>query len=124
MTSRILPSEEWPRLAGTEAESVWPHFDPARVQVLVVEQDGAIVGTWVLMNVLHAECLWIAPSHRGLASVARRLWTLMQRTARTLGVPAVATAALSDDVRGLLEHVGATKVPGDHYAMRITPCPL
>lgn len=124
MTSRLLPVEEWPRLDGTEAAEIWRHLDPARTHVLAVEQDGAIVGTWVLMNVLHAECLWIAPEYRGKTSVARRLWTAMQRTARALGVPAVATAALTDDVRQLLEHVGATKVPGDHYAMRITPCPL
>lgn len=120
MTSRILPPEEWPRLAGTEAGALWPHFDPARVTVLVVEHDAAIVGTWVLMNVLHAECLWISPAYRGRTSVARRLWSVMQRTASSLGVPAVATAAISDEVRGLLEHVGAKKVPGDHYAMRVT----
>lgn len=120
MTSRILPPKEWPKLEGTEAGAIWPHLDPARSQVLVVEADGAIVGTWVLMSVVHAECLWIADAHRGKASVARRLWTAMRRTAREMGVPIVATAALSDDVRTLLEHVGATKVPGDHYAMRVT----
>lgn len=122
MTSRVLPPEEWPRLEGTEAGAVWRHFDPTRVTVLIVEQGDAIVGCWVLMNVLHAECLWIAPEHRGRTAVARRLWTAMQRTARAAGVPAVATAALTDDVRRLLDHVGATKVPGDHYAMRIAPC--
>jgi len=122
MTSRVLPPEEWHRLVGTEAELIWPHLDPARSHVLAVEHNGAIVGTWVLMQVLHAECLWIAPSHRGRTSVARRLWTAMQRTARGLGAKAVATAAMTDDVRRLLDHVGATKVLGDHYAMRITPC--
>lgn len=122
MTSRILPVEEWHRLEGTEAGPVWRHFDPERTTVLVVEHEGAIVGAWTLLNVLHAECLWIAPAHRGKTSVARRLWTLMQRTAQQLGVKAVATAAMSNEVRGLLEHVGATKVPGDHYAMRIAPC--
>lgn len=120
MTTRLLPSEEWPRLAGTEAAAIWPHLDPLRAHVLVVEDAGVIVGTWVLMNVLHAECLWIAPEHRHGVSVARRLWTFMRRTARGLGVPVVATAALTDDVRALLDHVGATKVPGDHYAMRVS----
>lgn len=120
MSARILPPEEWPRLAGTEAETIWPLLDPRRAHVLVVEHGDAIVGTWVLMNVLHAECLWIAPEHRHGVSVARRLWTFMRRTARSLGVPVVATAALTDDVRALLDHVGATKVPGDHYAMRVS----
>lgn len=119
MTTRILPPAEWARLAGTEAETIWPRLDPARASVLVVEDGGAIVATWILMSVVHAECLWIAPAHRGRTSVARRLWAFMHRTARAMGVPVVATAALSDEVRGLLEHVGATKVPGDHYAMEV-----
>lgn len=119
MTSRVLPVEEWPRLAGTEAEAVWPHLSEAS-RVLVVEHDGEIVGCWVLMSVVHAECLWIAPLHRGKAAVARRLWTAMRRAARALSAPVVATAALTDDVRALLEHVGATKLPGDHYAMKVT----
>ena len=122
MTTRILPASEWCRLEGTEAGKVRADLDPRRTHVLVVEHDGAIVGTWILMDVLHAECLWIAPAYRGHVSVARRLWTAMQRTARSLGVKAVATAAVSDDVRALLAHVEATKVPGDHYAMRIMPC--
>lgn len=119
MTSRILPREEWAKLAGTEAEPLIAHFDPARTSILVVEHDGAIVGTWTLMEVLHAECLWIAPAHRKHSAVARRLWAFMRRTAREMGVSIVATAAVSDDVRGLLAHVGATKVDGDHYAMRV-----
>jgi tellurite resistance-related uncharacterized protein len=119
VTTRLLPLDEWPKLAGTEAETVWPLLDPLTSHVLVVEDNDAIVGAWVLLSVLHAECLWIAPAHRGKTAVARRLWAFMQRTARALGAPAVATAAMTDDVRKLLEHVGATKVPGDHYAMRV-----
>jgi hypothetical protein len=120
-SARQLPPDEWPRLVGTEAERIRPHL-PSGSRVLVVEDGPAIVGCWILMPVVHAECLWIAAAHRGKASVARRLWTVMQRTAQAMGVPIVATAALTDDVRHLLEHVGATKVPGDHYALRVS-CP-
>lgn len=119
MTTRMLPPDEWHRLAGTEAESIWPHLDPNRADVLVVEDDGVIVGTWILMDVLHAECLWIAPAYRQKVSVARRLWTAMHRLARGMGVPIVATAAVSDDVRHILDHAGAVKVPGDHYAVKV-----
>jgi len=119
MTTRLLPPEEWPRLVGTEAETIWPMLDSARTQVLVVEDAGAIIGCWVLMNVMHAECLWIAASHRGKSSVARRLWTGMQRLAEIWGVSTIATAAVTDDVRSLLQHVKATRIPGDHYSMRI-----
>jgi len=119
MTTRMLPPEEWPRLAGTEAETVWPRLDPARAQVLVVEASGTIIGCWVLLSVVHAECLWIAPTHRKHTAVARRLWSAMRRAAQTMGVSVVATAAVSDEVRRLLDHVGAVKVPADHYAMKV-----
>lgn len=119
MTTRILPPEEWPRLEGTEAGSVWRSLDPESASVIVVEDGGSIVGVWVLMTVLHAECLWIADAHRGKAAVARRLWAAMQREAHAMGVEAVATAATTDDVRALLDHVGAMKLPGDFYAMKV-----
>ena len=119
MTSRILPVEEWSRLVGTEAETIWPQLDPATALVLVVEDGEMIVGTWILLNVVHAECLWIAESHRGHSAVARRLWTTMRKTALAAGYPVIATAALSDEVRALLAHVGAEKIPGDHYVMRV-----
>jgi hypothetical protein len=121
-TTRILPPEEWPRLAGTEAEAVWPHLDPNLTMVLVVEHEGAIVGTWVLVRVLHAECLWIAPAHRQRTSVARHLWGCLRAIARRLGVPAVVTAAVNDDTRRLLDHVNAERLPGDHYVMRFELC--
>lgn len=122
MVTRILPPDEWPRLMGTEAEAMWPHLDSRRSTVIVVEDAGAIVGTWTLLRVLHAECLWIAPSHRGKASVARRLWAELQNIVRGMGEHTVATSAVSDDVRAMLEHVNALKLTGDHYVMRM-PCP-
>ena len=119
MTSRVLPPEEWPRLAETEAETVWPLLDPVRAQVLVVEDGAQIVGCWVLMNVLHAECLWIAEAHRKQASVGRRLWTGLRRLVQAAGCSGVWTASASADVAALLAHVGATKVVGDHYVMGV-----
>ena len=119
MTTRLLPPDEWPRLVGTEAEGVWPYLDPARASVLVVEDKGEIIGTWVMMDVLHVECLWIAPAHRGKGSVARRLYVGLKKAARAIGVDVIATAALNDDVRTLLAHAGATRLPGDHYSLKV-----
>ena len=120
MTSRILPQAEWSRLAGTEAETVWPLLDPNRSQVIVVEDEaGLVIGCWVLMLVAHAECLWIAPSARKRASVARRLWLGLHRAAASMGVTTIATAALTDDVRDLLQHVGAMPLPGEHFVFSI-----
>lgn len=116
MTTRILPQEEWPRLAGTEAETVWPHLS-SDARIVVVERDDRIVGCHVLIPYWHVECLWIAEEDRGHGSVARRLWSEVQRIARELGAKCVLTAAIDERVRGLLAHVGATKLPGDHYVV-------
>jgi len=119
MTSRILPPEEWPRLQGTEAEAVWSTLDPDTARVLVVERDDAIIGCWVLVPILHAECLWIAPAERGHGSVARRLLRLMRDTARALGFRGVATSACSDQVRHLLARIQAVPLPGTHHVIPI-----
>jgi len=117
MVTRILPVEEWHRLENTEAETLWPHLDPLLATVVVVEDAEQILGCHVLMWVLHGECLWIHPQHRGRSSVARRLWAAVQREAMNQGARTLATSALSDEVRELLTHVGATQLPGDHYVL-------
>jgi len=119
MMTRILPESEWSRLAHTEASELYRHLDPARTSIVVVEQGGAIVGCHVLMTVLHAECLWIDPAFRGRPSVARRLWAAVQAKALALGARSIMTAACDDRVRGLLAHVGATKLSGDHYVIPV-----
>lgn len=121
MTTRLLPREEWPRLQGTEAEPLYPLLQPERSIVVVVEDGDRIVGCHVLLWVLHAECLWIHPDHRGKASVGRRLWATVQRTARACGVHALMTAACDDAVRKLLKHAGASPVCGDHFMVPIAP---
>ncbi len=119
MTARILPAEEWHKLAGTEAENIWPLLDKSQARIVVVEHEGEIVGCHILAWVLHAECLWIHPDHRGKSGVARRLWPAVKRTAIDMGASVIATAANSDQVRELLAHVGAEQVPADTYVMRM-----
>lgn len=119
MTTRLLPPADWSRLQGTEAEQLYPLLNPATAGVVVVEDGDRIVGCHVLMWVLHAECLWIHPDHRGKSSVARRLWGTVQRTARAWGVHALMTAACDDTVRGLLAHAGAAQLPGDHFMVPV-----
>lgn len=119
MTTRILPPTEWPRLVGTEAEAAIASLTDA-ARVIVVEHDGAIVGCHLLQPVLHAECLWIHPDYRKRASVGRRLWAHVQRTARDhFQVRWFATSAMSDEVRTLLRHVGAVHLDGDHYMVPV-----
>lgn len=117
MTTRILPPSEWARLEGTEAESVWPVLNPETTSIVVVEQDGQIIGCHVLYYVLHADGLWIHPDHRGKSSVGRRLWAGVRGMVRASGVTGLVTSAMDERVCGLLEHVGAVPLPGQHFVI-------
>jgi N-acetylglutamate synthase-like GNAT family acetyltransferase len=123
VTSRILPPAEWPRLAGTEAEALWPHLDPANAQVLVVEQDGEIVGTWTLLRIVHVECVWIREDCRGRFGVVKRLLSGMRAAARQWGARTVLTASLTDQVRSLVTSLGGQPLPGEHFVIPLEgPC--
>jgi hypothetical protein len=120
LRTRILPAEEWPRLQGTELESVWPTLHPEHASVLVVEDDeGAIVGTWAIIHVLCAEGLWIAPAHRGRAAVGRRLWAGMRTLLRGLHARGVITSSMSPSVDRLFAHVPSQKLPGTQYVVTL-----
>lgn len=120
--TRILPRDEYARLAGTEAESLWPLMRPEDGHIVVVERDGAIVGCWALLRVVHAECVWVAPAERGNPVVAKRLLRGMREQAKQMGAHSVYTGATTDDVKRLLSKLGARPLEGDHYMLplRIT----
>jgi hypothetical protein len=50
--TRLLPREEWARLAGTELETVYPVL-PQGSHVIVIEDDGRIVGCWAVYPQWH-----------------------------------------------------------------------
>lgn len=78
-----MPAEEYARLAGTELEGLSPS---SGATVLVVEEEGAIVGTLLLGSVVVVEGLWIAPAVRSGVAVARLLWRGLQTALEALGV--------------------------------------
>lgn len=122
LTTRMLPPAEWPKLAGTEAGSVWHAFNPDETQVVVVEEaDGRIVGVWCVLRLVHVECVWIAEGHRNTGGVARRLWRGMRQAAERWGARSVVTGAISDDVRGLIMKAGGSIVPGESYVLPLHP---
>ena len=121
MTTRVLPVEEWPRLAGTELETIWPIVDPRLAHMLVVEDGPEVVGCWALLTLAHVEGLWIAPAHRHRGRVFARLIAGMRALARAEGFRAVGTAADTDTVRALLVKAGAHRVPGESYVLQVWP---
>lgn len=111
MHTRILPASEWHRLAHTDLGSVITQCDPRDTQVIVVEHDGEIVGCWAALTIVAAEGVWVAPEHRGKASVARRLLTGMRRLAKEARVAAVLTGAADERIEHLILEHGGTPLP-------------
>lgn len=119
LTTRILPREEYFRLIGTELQDVREHL-PGTAAVVVVEDDeGALVGCWALVPVWHAEGVWIAESERKRGRVALRLLRAMSEVAKSAGTRAVMTAAVTDDVRVLIERLHGQPLPGTHFLMPV-----
>lgn len=118
--ARLLPPEEWAeKLAGTDAGVLSAHLAPADTRMLVVEQDGTVVGTWVVTREVHVECVWIHPDHRHAPGIVRRLITGMYRIARDWHARIVWTGALTDEVRTLITKLGGQPLPGQMYALPV-----
>jgi hypothetical protein len=117
LTTRILPPTEWHRLTGTEVESIVPGLDPAHTAVLVVEDGDAIIGTWVLLRMVHVECFWIAPAHRGKAGVAARLLRSMRALLPAWGSRCPITGSVTAEMTSMIERLGGIKLPGDQFAL-------
>lgn len=115
MTTRLLDPIEWPRLDAASAETVWRLLDPTKASILVIEQDGQIVGTLTLMTVLHAECLWIHPDHRRSFGVMKRLLNGLWSTARALGFKALWSGSITTEMSNILRRIGGSVVPGKSY---------
>jgi len=126
MTARVLEPQEWDRLAA-DVQPILAALNPDTARALVVEDDdGAIIGRWLLFPVLHAECVWIAPEARRAGGVARRLLRLLRTTAQGLGFRRVWTASDSEIVTRLLAHPGmrATPIPALNFVLNVEPsCP-
>jgi N-acetylglutamate synthase-like GNAT family acetyltransferase len=119
VTTRVLPPAEWPRLAGTELETLWPHLDREQARVIAVEDEGRIVGCWAVYPLVHVEGVWIAPEYRRRGSVARRLLCMMRRIAHGMGAQAVQTASVDTTVTKLLQRLGAVDLNARHFSLKV-----
>lgn len=118
-TSRILPVEEWPKLAAVDPDGVWPLLKPDDTQVVVVEQGDQIVGVWLAVRFVHAEGVWIDPAHRGAFGVVKRLLSGMRAAAKSWGASVVWTGAAEGDtgVMQLITKLGGTPIPMTSYRL-------
>lgn len=116
---RVLPPEEWPKLAGLEIAALLPWLVPEDTRVLVVEDNDAIVGVWAATRVVHLEGVWIDPAYRRQVPVVRRLLRGAWSVAKAWGAKACWTGAQTDEVRALIQ-----KLHGQELAMTAYVVPV
>jgi hypothetical protein len=117
-TTRLLPPEEWPRLAGTAADGLWQHCRPDHTRMVVVEDaEGVIVACTVLYHVVHAECPWIAPDARRSAAVGRALLRGIAEQVTAWSSVTLMVNATLDHLRALIRRLGGMPLPGDWYVL-------
>lgn len=83
LVTRVLPSAEWPRLAGSELATVLPYVAVDDVQIVVVEDGDRIVAYQAVLRLPFLGGLWVDPAYRHRVGLWRRLvpatWDAVKR---------------------------------------------
>lgn len=117
MMARILPREEWPRLAVTGLVPIFPDFPPEDVKAVVVEEDGQIVAATVVVRVVHLESLWI--KEEAGAGVSRALIRAVVDASKEWAPRIVMAQTRFEDVSKMLARLGGAFLPVDSFVLRV-----
>lgn len=126
ITSRVLPHEEWDRVAAFAPfnEAGLPSGEAAQHwEILVVEDDGQIVACCSLSDQVHWDGFSVDAAHRGNPVVFR---ALLEQSLQTLIDAGVAGAHLTipDDhpeLAAMVERFGFIPAPGRLYLLAVPP---
>lgn len=110
MRARLLEPSEYHKIEQTNIPQLTPYVRPEDYRVLVLEDQGEIVASMMVLRATLWEGAWIAPKHRGNAGVMRRLLRSAAEIAEKWSDWVFAGAADSH-VLGLLGRIGAQELP-------------
>lgn len=120
MTSRILPRDEWPKLAGTELETALEVLQHEEAHIIVVEDGDRIVGCWAAVRYVHLEGVWVHPDYRRRGSVIRRLLVGGKSLVMALGARVFWTAAMTPEIEDIVTRIGGVPLPeAKHFVVRV-----
>jgi hypothetical protein len=126
-TTRLLPREEWDRLAGTDLETLAPQLDPEHTRIVVVEGPDGLAACWAATRFVHLEGVWIAPQHRKSPGVVRKLLRGMRWALQVMGASYAITGSTTPDVASLIEKLGGRPLHVNWAVLPMqeeTKCPL
>jgi len=120
MTTRLLPPDEWPRLAGTILEPVWQQLDPQDTRILVQEDGPVIVHCVALVREWRLDGIWAHPDYRRRVGFGRRFLRAVRELLQQEHVSEVLMMALTDDSARICRRFGrALPLTCQHFA--VTP---
>lgn len=121
LTVRAVPPDEW---AGLQARGV-PYdlsvLDPLYGVVVVVEDGDRVVASWLALNTVHLEGLYIDPANRHLATVAGKLFAGMVEALQRIGTHEALTITTDPIVRAMAVRAGFEPVTGELFKLTIRP---
>ena len=124
MRARILPPEEWSRVAGEGRPSLLPFVEPTNIAVVAVEDDaGSILASVQALRVTHLEGLWVAPEARGNAGVVRALlrqaFAVPRARGEAFAFGGAENGPAGEEMDGYLRRLGAVPVEAHFYALGV-----
>lgn len=114
ITHRLLPPEEWHRVADIPPFSTGGLPNPDYWRIVVVERDGVIVACSSLFDTVHWDCFWAAEAERGNPVVFRELVNAGMEIMALHGIPMVHTTVPTENahVIPMLQRFGFNEAHG------------
>jgi len=114
----ILPPAEWGRIKLELPESPLAKlekFEDLEGAVIVVEQEGRLVGHWPLILTWHAEPLYLAPSHRKSGPALKHLLEGLFLSMAQMEINAAVVIIEDPVLQEAASRLGFQPIPGQLY---------
>jgi ribosomal protein S18 acetylase RimI-like enzyme len=118
MTTLVLSCDEWAEIVKPYQAAAWACLD-ANAKILVIEDEGRVVGCAGLLPYLHVEGLWIDPAYRKRASVGRRLLQMLRGAADAMRTRSVVSMIGTPEMDRIARALGGQPLPLPVYDIPI-----
>lgn len=121
ITTRVLPPLEWDRPEVAELMTLHPFVADTDMQIIVVEDEGKIVGRWAVLRLVHLEGVWIDEAYRRKPSAVKSLLQATIAAARRWTDRLVMTGSADPLTHRLVtKHLNGKSIPIEQFWVPIS----